>query len=150
MEYKRIEIKLGECEKNNALLRQRIAELEALLGDESTKRSKHATDLESTLRDRQALEEKLVHLTQQIEFLSRKLQICEQENYNLKAVHSDVIQVLEEWANITVMHNHFTLMLEGLQTKLASTTTVVTSSGSQITQSVSYRGLKSSGYLAKQ
>jgi len=148
MEYKRIEIKLGECEKNNALLRQRIAELEALLGDESAKRSKHANDLESTLRDRQALEEKLVHLTQQIEFLTRKLQICEQENYNLKAVHASIIQILEEWAQITVMHNNFTVMLESLQKKLASTTTVVTSTSSQVTQSVSYKGMKSSGYLA--
>lgn len=149
MEYKRIEIKLGECEKNNALLRQRIAELEALLGDESTKRSKHQNDLESTLRDRQALEEKLVHLTQQIEFLTRKLQISEQENLNLKAVLRDLNDVLEEWALITQMHNNFTLMLEGLQKKLASTTTVVTSTSSQITQSVSYKSMKSSGYLAK-
>jgi hypothetical protein len=47
-----MEIKLGECEKNNALLRQRIAELEGLYGDESAKRSKHQSDLESTLRDR--------------------------------------------------------------------------------------------------
>ena len=67
-------------------LRKRIAELEGILNDESTKRSRNKNDLELSLRDKQALEDKLVHFTQQIEFLSRKLTQISEENIQLRTV----------------------------------------------------------------
>lgn len=71
--------KLQESENNSLLLIKKIEELQNLLNDENVKRSKKDGELAISLRDKQALEEKLVHLTQQVEFLTRKVAAQEQD-----------------------------------------------------------------------
>lgn len=55
------------------MLKLRIGDLEGQLNDESIKRSKKDGELSLNLRDKAALEEKLVHMSQQIEFLNMKI-----------------------------------------------------------------------------
>jgi predicted RNase H-like nuclease (RuvC/YqgF family) len=90
LRYKQLEAKLGESERNNALLIKKIEELNNLINEEGIKRSKHLNDLDASGRERQALEEKLVHFTQQIEFMSRKITAYEQEIASLKQKVSDL------------------------------------------------------------
>ncbi|KAL4480418.1 hypothetical protein ABPG74_020934 [Tetrahymena malaccensis] len=143
-EFNLVQAKLQECEKNNQLLRQRIAELEALLNDEAVKRSRNQGDLEISLRDKQALEEKLVHMTQQIEFLSRKVTQLTEENNNLKVIVSSYQQIIDEWQSITVRHASFSQLLENLKVRVQQIS--YTSSSSVISQS-SY--VRSSGVAHK-
>jgi chromosome segregation ATPase len=84
LRFKQLEAKLAESERNNALLIKKIEELNSLINEEGIKRSKHLNDLDASGRERQALEEKLVHFTQQIEFMSRKISAYEQEIAALK------------------------------------------------------------------
>jgi len=90
MRFKQLEAKLAESERNNALLIKKIEELNNLINEEGIKRSKHLNDLDASSRERQALEEKLVHFTQQIEFMSRKITAYEQEIASLKQKVSDL------------------------------------------------------------
>nr|AAF85984.1 epiplasmin C [Tetrahymena pyriformis] len=146
-EFNLVQAKLQECEKNNSLLRQRIAELEALLNDENIKRSRGQNDLEISLRDRQALEEKLVHLTQQIEFLTRKVTQITEENNNLKIVVASYQQIFDEWQQISVRHGNFSQLLEQVRVRVQQLS--ISSSSSIITQSTSSYAVRGSNVVPK-
>lgn len=90
LRFKQLEAKLAESERNNALLIKKIEELNNLINEEGIKRSKHLNELDNSGRERQALEEKLVHFTQQIEFMSRKISAYEQEIAALKQKVSEL------------------------------------------------------------
>ncbi|KAL4466734.1 hypothetical protein ABPG74_010331 [Tetrahymena malaccensis] len=98
------ESRYAELEQINIQLRQQIenlqralAELQNQVNDEKVKKSRQQSSLDDAIRDRKSLEEKLVHLTTQVDFMNRKIQSLEQENANLRQRNSQL-----EQASITI------------------------------------------------
>lgn len=101
------------------MLIKKLEELQGHLNDESIKRSKRQGELDLSLRDKQLLEEKLVHLTQQIEFLSRKVTIYEEDISKMRIRISELEAIARQVEGYELKINSLNQTIERLNLVIA-------------------------------